>query len=54
MDKPYKRIKLPLKEVPQELKPKVMGDVARAKRIMDLGPRFSFNIGDVFKNRFKK
>lgn len=47
MDNPFKQINQPLKEVPQELKSKVMSDIAMAKLIMDLAALFSYNIGDV-------
>jgi hypothetical protein len=49
MDNPFKHINQPLKEVPQELKSKVMSDIAMAKLIMDLAALFSYNIGDVIK-----
>jgi hypothetical protein len=49
MDNPFKHINQPLKEVPQELKSKVMSDIAMAKLIMDLAALFSYNIGDVIE-----
>ncbi|WP_339896049.1 hypothetical protein [uncultured Algibacter sp.] len=49
MDNPFKHINQPLKEVPQELKAKVMSDIAMAKLIMELAALFSYNIGDVIE-----
>ena len=49
MENPFKQINQPLKEVPQELKSKVMSDIAIAKLIMDLAALFSYNIGDVIE-----
>ncbi|WP_298552630.1 hypothetical protein [uncultured Algibacter sp.] len=49
MDNPFKHINQPLKEVPQELKSKVMSDIAMAKLIMELAALFSYNIGDVIE-----
>ncbi len=49
MDNPFKYINQPLKEVPKELKSKVMSDIAMAKLIMELGALFSYNIGDVIE-----
>ena len=57
MENPFKQINQPLKEVPQELKSKVMSDIAMAKLIMELAALFSYNIGHVIeyvmKNRKK-
>ena len=57
MDNPFKHIDQPLKEVPEELKAKVMSDIAMAKLIMELAALFSYNIGHVIeyvmKNRKK-
>lgn len=50
MDNPFKHINQPLKEVPPELKSKVMSDIAMAKLIMDLAALFSYNIGDVIES----
>ncbi len=44
MDNPFKQINQPLKEVPAELKGKVMRDIAMAKLIMELAELFSYNI----------
>lgn len=53
MDNPFKNINQPLKEVPPELKPKVMNDIAMAKLLMDLGMLFSYNIGDIINTVIK-
>ena len=53
MDNPFIHIDQPLKEVPKELKAKVMADIAMAKLIMDLGTLFSYNIGDVIETVIK-
>lgn len=47
MENPFKLINQPLKQVPQELKAKVMHDIAMAKLIMDLAELFSYNLGHV-------
>jgi len=49
MDNPFKYINHPLKEVPEELKAKVMSDIAMAKLIMELAALFSYNIGNVIE-----
>lgn len=55
MDNPFKHINKPLKEVPAELKSKVMHDIAMAKLLMELAELFSYNLGyiidSVSKNR---
>jgi hypothetical protein len=53
MDNPFKHINQPLKEVPPELKKKVMNDIAMAKLIMDLATLFSYNMGDVIDTVIK-
>ena len=45
MENPFKQINQPLKEVPQELKGKVMHDIAMAKLFMELAELFSYNLG---------
>ena len=45
MENPFKQINQPLKEVPQELKGKVMHDIAMAKLLMDIAELFSYNLG---------
>lgn len=54
MDNPFKYINQPLKEVPQELKSKVMSDIAMAKLLMELAMLFSYNMGDVIDSVMKK
>jgi hypothetical protein len=51
---PFKNINLPLKEVPAELKSKVMKDIATAKLLMDLASLFSLNIGSVIERTIKE
>ena len=50
MDNPFKHINQPLREVPQELKSKVMNDIAIAKLLMELAALFSYNMGDVIES----
>ncbi|MGC1205015.1 MAG: hypothetical protein WA839_09030 [Flavobacteriaceae bacterium] len=54
MENPFKHINQPLKEVPQELKSKVMSDIAMAKLLMELAVLFSYNIGDIIDSVIKK
>ncbi len=51
---PFKDINRPLKEVPKELKSKVMSDIAMAKLLMDLAALFSYNIGDLIESVIKQ
>lgn len=53
MENPFKHIDQPLKEVPNELKSKVMSDIAMAKLIMELAVLFSYNLGDVIETVVK-
>ena len=53
MENPFKQIDRPLKEVPAELKSKVMSDIAMAKLIMELAALFSYNIGDIIETVIK-
>lgn len=57
MENPFKQINQPLREVPPELKSKVMHDIAMAKLLMELAELFSYNIGHIIdsvtKNREK-
>ncbi|WP_422104899.1 hypothetical protein [Winogradskyella sp.] len=57
MENPFKQINQPMKEVPPELKAKVMHDIAMAKLLMELAELFSYNIGyiidTVSRNREK-
>ena len=54
MDNPFKYVNKPLKEVPQELKAKVMSDIAMAKLLMELAALFSYNIGDIIESVMKQ
>ena len=54
MDNPFRQINLPLKEVPKELKTKVMSDIAMAKLIMELAELFSYNLSHVVSQTIKK
>jgi len=54
MENPFKYVNTPLKEVPKELKSKVMSDIAMAKLLMELAVLFSYNIGDVINAVIKK
>ncbi|MBC2845369.1 hypothetical protein [Winogradskyella flava] len=47
MENPFNKINQPLKEVPAELKSKVMHDIAMAKLLMDLAELFSYNLGHI-------
>lgn len=50
MDNPFEYVNKPLKEVPKELKSKVMNDIAMAKLLMELAALFSYNIGDIIES----
>lgn len=54
MDNPFKNIDKPLQEVPQELKSRVMKDIATAKLLMELASLFSLNIGSVIERTIKE
>lgn len=54
MENPFKLINQPLKEVPPELKSKVMNDIAIAKLIMELGALFSYNFSHVIDTVISK
>lgn len=54
MENPFKHINQPLKEVPKELKAKVMHDIAMAKLIMEIAELFSYNLGHVIDTVTKK
>ena len=49
MDNPFKYINTPLKEVPEELKERVMKDVAYAKLLMDLASLFALNVSSIIE-----
>jgi hypothetical protein len=53
MENPFRQIDKPLKQVPEELKAKVMNDVAMAKLLMELAALFSYNIGNVIESVMK-
>lgn len=48
-DNPFKYIDKPLRPVPEELKSKVMNDIAVAKLIMELARLFSFDMARVIE-----
>lgn len=50
MENPFRHIDKPLKEVPSELKSKVMHDIAMAKLLMELAELFSYNIGYIIES----
>ena len=51
---PFKYIDRPLKDVPAELKSKVMKDIPAAKLLMDLAGLFSLNVGSVVERTIKQ
>ena len=53
MENPFLNINKPLKEVPPELKAKVMNDIAMAKLIMEIAELFSYNIASVIELTIK-
>ena len=52
-ENPFKKLGQPPKEVPKELKQKVMGDVAAAKLLMDMASLFTRNYGESLGSLFK-
>jgi hypothetical protein len=54
MDNPFKKIGLPPKEVPEELKEKVMDDVSAFLLFMDVATLFSSNYTEAIESFFKK
>jgi len=54
MENPFKHINQPLKEVPEELKSKVMSDIATAKLLMDLASLFSVDMAKIMEQTIKK
>ncbi|WP_199240688.1 hypothetical protein KFZ70_16320 [Tamlana fucoidanivorans] len=54
MDNPFKQLNQPLKEVPKELKSKVMNDIAVAKLLMDLAMLFSVDAAKIIEQTMKK
>lgn len=53
LDNPFEYINKPLKDVPAELKERVMKDVAYAKLMMDLASLFSLNVSSVIERTIK-
>lgn len=53
MENPFSQINMPLKEVPQELKAKVMSDIAMAKLVMEIAELFSYNLSHVIEQTIK-
>lgn len=54
MDNPFKKIDKPLQDVPEELKAKVMKDIATAKLLMEVAQLFSINVGGVIERTIKQ
>lgn len=54
MENPFTQINQPLKQVPAELKAKVMNDIAVAKLLMELAELFSYNLGHVIDTVSKR
>ena len=54
MKNPFKKIALPPQEVPEELKIKVMSDVARIKLFMDITNLFTANYPSAARAFFEK
>ena len=54
MENPFEYINKPLKEVPEELKAKVMSDVATAKLLMELAQLFSVDMAKVIESTIKQ
>ena len=50
---PFKELERLIREVPPQLKKKVMNDVATAKLIMDLSSLFTINVQSVISGMFK-
>jgi len=51
---PFSQINKPLLDVPQELKVRVMKDIAMSKLLMELASLFSLNVGNVVQRTIKK
>jgi hypothetical protein len=47
MKNPFKKIEKPFSPVPQELKAKVMKDVAYARLLMEIASLFSINLANI-------
>lgn len=54
MENPFKKMGQPPKEVPKELKKKVMDDVSAYLLFMEVATLFSSNYSDAIESFFKK
>jgi hypothetical protein len=54
MENPFKLLNQPLKEVPNELKSKVMSDIAMAKLLLDMASLFSVDMAKIIEKTIKK
>tara|TARA_B100001750_G_C14916025_1_gene306939 strand:- start:95 stop:295 length:201 start_codon:yes stop_codon:yes gene_type:complete len=54
MENPFKKLNEPLKEVPKELRKKVMDDIAAFKLFSDIAGVFSSNYASVVESFFIK
>ncbi len=54
MDNPFKELQGPLRAAPEELRGKVMKDIAFAKFLMDVSRLFSVNIGEIISRTIAK
>jgi hypothetical protein len=53
MENPFKHIDKPLQQVPDELKAKVMNDIATAKLLMELAHLFSVDLIKIIEATIK-
>lgn len=53
IENPFKKLEESLKEVPPHMKKKIMGDVARAKLVIDLASLFTINVKSIIEGMFK-
>lgn len=53
MENPFEHLNQPNKEVPKELKSKVMKDIAMAKFLNGLVTQFSYNVGNLIDSVIK-
>ena len=49
---PFRELERSLLEVPPEMKKKVMGDIATAKLLMDMGRLYTYNYGSAIETFF--
>ena len=54
MNNPFTLIDKPLQPVPDELKAKVMSDVATAKLLMEIAQLFSYDVANIVKSTIDK